>query len=338
MQVRLTPGTLAALAALVSSTACSTVGKSADKEAATDRRVETLDREPLGALPPVPKLDPRAVALGRKLFDDKRLSADDTVACASCHDLAHGGVDGLPRSRGVGGKLGTVNAPTVYNAALNFALFWDGRAKTLEEQAAGPVANPLEMNESWDTLVAKLKADAEYPALFAQVFKDGVTADNVRSAIATFERTLLTPDSPFDRWIRGDAQALGAEAQEGYQTFKSVGCVACHQGANVGGNMFQRFGVMGDYFRDRGGVTEADYGRFNVTHDETDRFVFRVPSLRNVERTAPYFHDGSAKTLRQAIGVMAKYQLGRPLSDHQTTVIEAFLQSLSGPAAAGGGG
>lgn len=287
-------------------------------------------REPLEALPAVPALDPKVVALGRRLFHERRLSADGSVACSSCHDLAKGGVDGRERSAGVGGKLGVVNAPSVYNAALNFVQFWDGRAATLEEQIGFPVTNPVEMGTTWPKLVDFLKSDPEYAAAFAASYPDGVTETNVRHAIADFERTLLTRGSPFDRYLGGDEQALSPDARRGYETFKSVGCIACHQGRNVGGNMFQRFGVLGDYFKDRGHVTEADYGRYNVTHLEADRFVFRVPSLRNVERTAPYFHDGSAATLNQAVQVMARYQLGRKLGDDQVSAIIAFLKSLSG--------
>ncbi len=294
-------------------------------------REEGLGREPLQPLPVPAPIEPGLTLLGRRLFEDKRLSSDGTIACASCHDLESGGDDGLPRSLGVGRHAGAVNAPTVLNAALNFVLFWDGRAKTLEEQIDGPIANPLEMSTTWPDIVSKLGRDAGYVSAFRRAFADGITADNVRAAIAGFERTLLTRGSPFDRWLEGDAGALSAPQRAGYELFKTVGCIACHQGRNVGGNMFQRFGVMGDYFADRGSITQADYGRFNVTGNESDRFVFRVPSLRNVERTAPYFHDGSAPTLARAVQVMARYQLGRQLTDEQVSTLVAFLGSLTGP-------
>jgi len=295
----------------------------------------TTSREPLEALPPVPQLDPRVVALGRRLFHEPRLSGDDKVSCSSCHDLAKGGVDSKPLSLGVSGKTGLVNAPTVYNSSLNFVQFWDGRAATLEEQVGGPITNPIEMGSSWSKVLAALQGDPSYVADFG-VLPGGVTEANVRRAIADFERTLLTRGSPFDRFLAGDEQALSPEARAGYEMFKSVGCIACHQGRNVGGNMFQRFGVLGDYFKDRGHVSDADYGRFNVTHNESDRYVFRVPSLRNVIHTAPYFHDGSAATLTQAVQVMARYQLGRKLSDEQVTEIIGFLGSLSGEQAPAG--
>jgi cytochrome c peroxidase len=265
------------------------------------------------------------------LFFDKRLSSDDSVSCASCHDLEHGGGDGQPRSKGVGGRLGGINAPTVLNASLNFALFWDGRVKTLEEQVSEPLTDPRSLDSNWPTVVSKLERDSEYAAAFRALFADGISAADVSAAIAAFERTLLTRGSAFDRWLEGDAGALSDAQKNGYELFKSVGCIACHQGRNVGGNMFQRFGVLGDYFSDRGDVGQADYGRFNVTGNENDRFVFRVPSLRNVENTAPYFHDGSAATLSEAVRVMGKYQLGRTLSEAQVASIVAFLGSLTGP-------
>jgi cytochrome c peroxidase len=296
----------------------------------------TTSREPLEALPKQATLDPAIVALGRRLFHEPRLSRDAKVSCASCHDLAKGGVDGAKVSTGVEGRLGLVNAPTVYNAALNFVQFWDGRAATLEEQIGFPVTNPVEMGSTWDKTVAWLAGEPSYATAFTASFPDGVTEANTRRAIADFERTLLTKNSPFDRYLAGDAHALSPEARAGYETFKSVGCIACHQGRNVGGNMFQKFGVLGDYFKDRGHVTDADYGRYNVTHIESDRFVFRVPSLRNVELTAPYFHDGSAATLSQAVQVMARYQLGRKLADDQVSALIAFLRSLSGELAAAG--
>ncbi len=289
-----------------------------------------LTPEPLQPLPAVPVQDGRLVTLGQRLFFEKRMSSDNRVSCASCHDLERGGDDGQARSKGVGGRLGGINSPTVLNASLNFTLFWDGRAKTLEEQVSEPLTDARALDTTWPAVVSKLERDAAYRAAFRALFADGITANNVSAAIAAFERTLLTRGSAFDRWLEGDAGALSNAQKSGYELFKSVGCIACHQGRNVGGNMFQRFGVLGDYFSDRGDVGKADYGRFNVTGNEVDRFVFRVPSLRNVENTAPYFHDGSAATLPEAVKVMGKYQLGRSLSDAQVASIVAFLGSLTG--------
>jgi cytochrome c peroxidase len=311
--------------------ACDSPKREKSAAASPPRATSGLDREPLEPLPETPSFERGAARLGAKLFNDKRLSADGTIACSSCHDLANGGDDGRARSVGVARRTGVINAPSVFNASLNFVQFWDGRAKTLEEQVEGPITHRAEMSTSWDDVVAKLKRDPDYVRGFA-AYADGITAANVRTSIATFERTLLTHDAPFDRWLGGDDNALSSEQKSGYALFKSVGCVACHQGRNVGGNMFQRFGVLGDYFKDRGNVTDADQGRYNVTKDESDRFVFRVPSLRNVEHTAPYFHDGSAQTLARAVETMVKYQLGRTLSDTQIASIVEFLKSLSGKA------
>lgn len=285
--------------------------------------------EPLMPLPATGPLPAVRVALGERLFRDKRLSADNTVACVSCHDLERGGVDGQPVSTGIGGARGGINAPTVFNAGFNFVQFWDGRAATLEEQAAGPIHNPLEMASNWDQVLAKLRADPDYPEHFAASYRDGLTAANIADAIATFERSLVTPNAPFDRYLRGEAGALSAEAQEGYRRFKAYGCTSCHQGAHVGGNLFQRFGVLRDYFAGRR-VTRDDLGRYNVTGREEDRHVFKVPSLRNVALTAPYFHDASAATLDEAIAVMGRFQLGRELSVEDRRLIAAFLHSLTG--------
>lgn len=304
------------------------------RETAVARPSRSESREPIAPLPAPSPVNPKLVALGRRLFHDTRLSSDGSVACVSCHNLAKAGSDGRPKPRGAMGRDGLVNTPSVFNASLNFVQFWDGRAASLEEQVNGPITNPVEMGTSWAELLGKLRADPSYVSAFGDAFPDGqngIDEASVRRALAEFERTLVSRGSAFDRWLEGDENALPPEARAGYETFKAVGCIACHQGTNVGGNMFQRFGVLGDYFKDRGNVVEADYGRYNVTRNESDRFVFRVPSLRNVEHTAPYFHDGSAPTLERAVQVMAKYQLGRKLSDTQVREIIAFLRSLSGP-------
>lgn len=292
--------------------------------AAEDRRAALL---PLPAV--APPADARAL-LGERLFSDKRLSRDDSIACVSCHDFARGGTDRLPVSIGIDGKAGPINAPTVFNAALSFVQFWDGRAATLEEQAAGPVHNPLEMGSNWAEVVPKLQRDESYRALFAQLYPGrGISGETVVAAIAAFERTLITPNSRFDRYLRGDAKALDALELSGYRRFLDYGCASCHQGANLGGNLYQRFGIMGDYFAGRT-PTQADLGRFNVTGRAEDRHVFKVPGLRNVALTAPYFHDASAATLEQAVAIMGRYQLGRTLSVKDVEAIVAFLRTLTG--------
>lgn len=292
--------------------------------------IPAVTGEPISPLPQAIALDPRKVTLGNLLFHDKRLSHDDSLACAGCHALDQGGADGLPRSLGIGGQIGDINAPTVLNSGFNFKQFWDGRADTLEQQIDGPVQHPKELGSHWPEIIAKLKQNADYRSRFADIYRDGIQAANIKDAIATFERALVTPNSRFDRHLRGDARALTAAELEGYRLFKSYGCVACHQGVNVGGNMFARFGVMRDYFKDRGNITPADRGRYNVTGDLLQMHVFRVPSLRNVALTAPYFHDGSAGTLAQAVEIMGKYQLGVTIPPRDVARMVAFLNTLTG--------
>ena len=269
------------------------------------------------------------IELGRRLFFDPRLSHDNTSACASCHDLSAGGDDNRPVSRGINAQLGPINTPTVFNAALNFVQFWDGRAESLEEQAAGPIHNPLEMASNWAEVIEKLAQDDGYRRDFSALYPKGMSGETIVDAIASFERTLITPNSRFDRHLAGDASALDALEKSGLQRFLEFGCASCHQGAAIGGNMFQRFGVMNDYFAGRE-PKPADLGRYNVTGREEDRHVFKVPSLRNVGLTAPYFHDGSARTLEEAVVIMGRFQLGRDIAGPDVKAITAFLHTLTG--------
>ena len=286
--------------------------------------------EPVQPLPREIELDPRKVALGARLFRDPRLSADGSVSCASCHALDSGGADGRKRPVGIGGRAGTVNTPTVLNSGFAFRQFWDGRAASLEEQIDGPLKSPIEMGSTWELVLERISADPDYRSAFEGIYPNGVDEPNVKDAIAIFERSLITPDSRLDRYLRGEIQALRPSERRGYELFKQYGCVGCHQGILLGGNMFQRLGIVRDYFADRGGIEPADLGRYNVTGDEADRHVFKVPSLRNVALTAPYFHDGSAPTLEEAIRVMARYQLGREISGPEVQSIAAFLGALTG--------
>ncbi|MES2784636.1 MAG: cytochrome c peroxidase [Pseudomonadota bacterium] len=286
--------------------------------------------EPIQPVPQSLKQDPARVDIGRLLFRDARLSINGRVSCASCHDLRKGGADGRDRSIGMDGKASSVNSPTVLNAALNFRQFWDGRAESLEDQVDHVVQNPVEMGSKWDGVLQWVAKDARYKGAFAAAYKDGVTKANIQNAIASFERTLITPNARFDKFLSGDANAISASEKAGYARFKQYGCVACHQGVNVGGNMFQKFGVMGNYFEKRGNPTEADLGRYLVTKLEADKNVFKVPSLRNVALTAPYFHDASAKTLEDAVDVMFRYQLGRVASKEDKASIVEFLNTLTG--------
>lgn len=286
--------------------------------------------EPIQPLPEAIAVAADKFALGERLFSDPRLSRDGKVSCASCHALHTGGVDRKPYSNGINETITTVNTPTVFNVAYNFRFNWDGKFSNLFDHTDALMQNPRVMGIEWPNLLSELEAAPDYSQTFSEVYKDGITQTNVIDAIVAYETALTTPSARFDQYLQGDQAALSSAELEGYELFKAYGCVSCHQGVNVGGNMFQKFGVIGDYFADRGNVTEADYGRFNVTQDEADRYVFRVPSLRNVAVTPPYFHDGSAETLEEAIAIMVKYQLGRPIPTEHLQQIAQFLQTLTG--------
>jgi cytochrome c peroxidase len=290
-----------------------------------------LDEEPVQPLIVTAKPDPKKVRLGGALFNDPKLSSDKSISCATCHVAEQGGAVHQQYSLpGVSGKTVNLNVPTILGSGLNFAQFWDGRADTLEDQIDGPLHGPDEMASDWPTVIERLRKDPHYAATFQELYGVSPNEKNVKDAIATFERAQQPVDAPFDRYLLGDKNAISALALKGYDTFKNLGCSSCHQGQNAGGNMFQKFGVIRDYFQDRGNVTENDFGRYGVTKKEEDKYFFKVPALRNVELTAPYFHDGSAKTLEQAVGIMAKYQLGRELSEQERAALVAFLKSLTG--------
>lgn len=276
--------------------------------------------------------DADKAALGYALFHDTRLSVDNTVSCASCHDLATAGVDNHQYSHGVDDLLGGVNAPTVFNAVYNFVQFWDGRAATLAEQAAGPPLNPVEMaSPSFDSIIEKLNADRKFAKAFAQVYPDGITEANITDAIEHFERTLVTPGSRFDKWLHGDDSAITAEELEGYELFKKYDCATCHVGPNLGGLTYEPMGLRRHYFADRGlELTVEDNGRFKETEEERDRHRFKVPGLRNVEHTWPYYHDGTRVTLEEAVKDMATYQEDVELTQDEVAKITAFLKTLTG--------
>ncbi|MFW5920695.1 MAG: cytochrome-c peroxidase [Polyangiales bacterium] len=285
--------------------------------------------EPFEPIPQQVSLDPRRVELGRRLFEDPALSGSGERACVDCHDLGAGGiVPGEARSNHPRNATGPYNVPTVFNVAYNFRFNWNGKFETLEGHLSGPMMRPEVMDAgSWDDVVGRIRDS--YRDDFAEAgYEGGVTEDNVRHALATYERALITPNSRFDRYLRGEIELTEREAR-GYELFKTVGCKTCHQGINVGGNLFQRFGVVEDAFEGRP-ITERDMGRYLVTGDEDDAHVFRVPSLRNVEVTAPYFHDGSAETLEEAVEHMGRVQLGYLLTDEEVKDIVAFLRTLTG--------
>ncbi|WAR45665.1 cytochrome c peroxidase [Methylomonas rapida] len=287
--------------------------------------------EPVHPLPLTLNLDAEKVALGKQLFHDRRLSGDDTINCASCHDLTRGGTDQAKVSTGIRGQQGPINSPTVYDAMYNIAQFWDGRAKDLQEQAAGPVANPLEMGAQWDEVVEKLNQVPEYQMAFARLYPgQGLSKASVTDAIAVFEQSLVTANSRFDQYLRGNTAILSDDEKQGYALFK-IHCASCHSGPALGGLSFEKMGVKHDYFKQRGGeLTDADNGRFNVTKDEKDRHVFKVPVLRNIEMTFPYFHDGSTHNLAKAVEIMGKDQVDREFTHDETAKLVAFLLTLNG--------
>ncbi len=294
-----------------------------------------LDRGILRSFGPLPEVmaakdnpvTPPKVALGRRLFHDPRLSAGGQISCATCHPLEHYGADGKPVSEGHAGQAGDRNSPSVYNAAGHFVQFWDGRAATIEEQAKGPILNPVEMAmPSADKVEALLRADPAYREAFAESFpgeESAVNFDNAALAIGAFERTLVTP-SRWDAFLQGDAAALSPEEKQGFATFTDAGCPTCHRGVYVGGTMYSRLGIVKSW------PDKTDLGRHRVTGHPRDRFVFKVPSLRNVTETAPYLHDGAVETLEETILVMGEYQLGTQLSKKEIREIATWLATLKG--------
>ena len=309
-----------------------------------DQKLLKMARQYFKPLPKVAEnpnnpVTPEKVKLGKMLYYDPRLSRSGLISCNTCHNLARYGVDNLPTSIGHRWAIGPRNAPTVYNAAIHIAQFWDGRAKDVEEQALGPIVNPIEMANTKENVVKTLKSIPEYVKLFKKAFpneKDPVKYENIGKAIGAFERTLMTP-SRFDEFLKGNTKALTEQEKRGLKAFIEVGCAGCHNGAGVGGHMYAKFGAITDYWKvtypyvlkDKPAI-KVDFGRFGVTKKKEDMFVFKVPSLRNVEHTYPYFHDGSVWSLEDAVRIMAKTQLGKNLTDQQVKDIVAFLKSLTG--------
>lgn len=282
--------------------------------------------EPIQPISPVKEINLAQVELGKKLYFDPRLSKSGFISCNSCHNLSMGGTDNLKTSIGDHWKEGPINAPTVLNSSLNVAQFWDGRAANLQAQAGGPIANPGEMAFSHTLAVGMLESIPGYVIEFKQVYgTDKITIDEVTQAIAEFEKTLATPNSRFDQWLLGKKDAITADELAGYQLFKESGCVACHNGPAVGGNSFQKMGVVEPYK-----TSNPAQGRSAVTGKDADRFNFKVPTLRNVELTYPYFHDGAANTLKEAVDTMGRIQLGKKFTADENAKIVAFLKTLTG--------
>ncbi|HIC7644760.1 TPA: cytochrome-c peroxidase [Serratia liquefaciens] len=296
----------------------------ASNEAAAEHR-----NEPIQPIPKALPVDAQKVALGFRLYHDPRLSGDSTLSCAHCHSLNTGGVDGRKTSIGVGGAVGPINAPTVFNSVFNSEQFWDGRAPTLQVQAGGPPLNPIEMaSKSWEEIIGKLDKDPVLTRDFVAAYPQGLSGETITDAIAEFEKTLITPDSPFDNWLRGDDKAMTMQQKHGYQLFKDNKCATCHGGTILGGRSFEPLGLKRDF--NFGEITAADIGRMNVTSEVRDRLRQKVPGLRNVALTAPYFHRGDVATLDEAVKLMLRYQVGTELPQQDVDDIVAFLESLTG--------
>lgn len=281
-----------------------------------------------GPIQPIPKqlfIDKKWLVLGKALFHSPLLSQNNTISCASCHLVDFGGDDGFPVSTGINNKQGDRNAPTILNATFNFRQFWDGRSHSLSEQALEPIHNPIEMGSSWNEIIPKLVADSYFNRTFSQLSNQGVTAETVIKAITIYEESLITPNAPIDRYLLGDKEALTDQQKRGLALFIDYGCTTCHQGRNIGGNIFQKFGRISnipDSLKD-------DEGKYKLTKINADKYVFKVPSLRNIADTAPYFHNGSIDSLAEAVRIMARSQLGRELSMVEIEDIVALLHAFS---------
>ncbi|MCX7743234.1 MAG: cytochrome-c peroxidase [Flavobacteriales bacterium] len=301
-------------------------------EALKNKKLTYFQSLPDKAINPENPTSAAKVKLGHVLYYDVRLSKNNTISCNSCHNLSKAGVDNLPFSPGDDGSLGGRNSPTTLNAALHFKQFWDGRAKDVEEQAGMPILNPVEMAiPSQDFLVKRLSEVPIYKELFMKAFpneKNPLTYSNIQKAIAAFERELLTP-SRFDQYLKGDSRALTVQEKKGMLSFINIGCINCHSGTLLGGDQFQKFGAYVPYW-ELTGSKKIDKGLYEITKNEMDMYMFKVPSLRNVAETFPYFHDGSVKDLEQAVRIMGKAQLKYEMSDAEAQNIVAFLKSLSG--------
>jgi cytochrome c peroxidase len=288
--------------------------------------VVAQNSEPIQPITPPKQINLGMVELGKKLYFDPRLSKSGFISCNSCHNLSMGGTDNIPTSIGDKWQQGPINAPTVLNSSLNVAQFWDGRAADLKAQAGGPIANPGEMAFSHTLAIGVLESIPAYVREFNQVFgSPKVDIDRVTEAIAEFEKTLVTPNSRFDQWLLGKKDALTSDELAGYKLFKDSGCIACHNGPAVGGNSFQKMGIVQAYK-----ATSPAEGRSAVTGKEIDRFNFKVPTLRNVDMTYPYFHDGAANTLTEAVDIMGRLQLGKKFTNDENAKVVAFLKTLTG--------
>lgn len=287
-------------------------------------------QEPIFPIPLAEPVNMAKAELGEALFSDTRLSTNGQISCASCHKLKSGGDDDIALGHSSSADRHIVNTPTIFNSRYNFRQNWDGSARTLAEQIDDVLTGQHEFNNSWDNVVYALRRDHDLNNRFKAIFSEGITRENIIAALVEFENTLITPNAPFDRYLKNEDHTLTSEEIQGYMTFKELGCISCHQGINIGGNLYQKFGVFYNYIAERGDINKADYGRMNQTDRYVDAFVFKVPSLRNIAVTAPYLHDGSAATIEEAISIMGKTQLGRTLSSEEIHLIKSFLNTLTG--------
>lgn len=269
------------------------------------------------------------VTLGKDLFNDPLFSRDKTLSCASCHSLNKGGTDNLARYIGLDKREGQFNTPTIFNSSLNFKQFWDARASTLGEAIDDHVASSTIFGNTWADIVHRVKENSAYTTAFAHIYKKEINQHTIKDALTAYINTLSTPHSPFDRFLQGDTKALSNDAQKGYQLFKKYGCITCHQGPNMGGNLIMRLGIYKEYYPTQKTPTTADLGLFNITGKEEDKYAFKVPTLRNIALTAPYLHDGSIKTLDEVIKIMGVYQVGQPIPNSDIPYIVKFLESLT---------
>lgn len=259
--------------------------------------------------------------LGKALFFDPLLSSDGSISCSTCHNIYDSGADGLQFSVGVNAKMGNINSPTVFNSIFSISQFWDGRARDLKAQAIQPILNPIEMANTKENLLKSIN-NSQYKNKFITIY-GSISLDNIADAIAEFEKSLITPNSKFDQYLRKEI-SLSKSEMRGYNLFNNYGCISCHNGVNIGGNMYQKSGIVKNF-------NHTILGRYNVTKRDRDKFRFKVPSLRNISKTAPYFHNGSIKTLSKAVSLMAEYQLGRKLSKKQIEDLVSFLKTLDAP-------
>jgi len=299
---------------------------------ATGTAAPEFANEPIQPIPFTIPYDAEKAKIGQQLFDDKRLSADSTLACSGCHALEKAGTDQLRFSEGIMAQFGDINAPTTYNAVFNTAQFWDGRAADLAEQAAGPPLNPIEMgSKSWEEIIARLSGDKELTAAFTAIYPTGWSGENITDALAEHEKTLITPNSRFDKWLMGDKGALTANEIKGYNLFKTYRCSSCHVGKSVGGQSFEYMDLKADYFakKDRKPLN-SDKGRMTFTKNPDDLHRFKVPNLRNIEYTWPYLHDGSVNTLDETVEIMGTYLSGMSVTEQDRKLIVEFMRSLSG--------